>query len=999
MSLTIDRFAEFFRTAWGFDPFPWQTRLAKQVFKTGWPDCIDLPTASGKTTCIDIAVFVLACQAALEENKRQVGRRIFFTVNRRVIVDEAFNRADRLAEKLIKAEESETGILGEVARALRSINEVSDRSKAPPLDRVQLRGGIFRDRAWARSITQPMIVCTTADQVGSRLLFRGYGVTTSAAPIHAALCGCDSLILLDEAHVTRAFSQTMQLLTRYQGQHATAPKMHYVQMTATPAGEVSNRFGLDEADLAHPILNARQKAKKLANLVSANKKTFLEKLVEPAIASAKDGPKAIGVIVNRVQTARNVEAAIRAELAKNKIDAEVHLVIGRMRPIDRDDLQERLRTLVGPDRPEAMEKSVFVIATQCLEVGADYDFDALITECASIDALRQRFGRLNRKGRPIEAVAAIIAHEESLKGSDPIYGDAIKTTWDWLTEDERESIDFGIHTFKKLWESVDNEKRSAMLSPAANAAVLLPAHLDALCQTAPQPEPSPDVSLFIHGPQRDNAEVNVCWRADLGPDNEAASERWPEIVRLLPPTSPECMTVPLVAMKHWMGERFKTDADADIPIGAAEPEEKRDSKSRHKRIVIWRFGRKPDEDAQRKRRQVGFVTTDPCQLKPGDTIVMPVSSRSWLELGHVPNADRSSYEELPHESQGDFAARCAAIDRLVDVAERTTRQSRLRLAIRLHEAFPGRSELRELSARELRPQLLNMLTAEITDVDERRHVLAVLTSRFERHAYDVTNDDNPKSKQNELIVFKTLIEPLNRLELPALDEDDGEDDLSEGNAYVSLEEHTRHVVDQLAAAAEKLSLTSIEQTAQSAAKLHDLGKADSRFQAVLAGITPYEAMMRLTLLGKGDGVRRTQAENQAISARAMYPSGFRHEMLSVELIQHLQLEAELTHRELMLHLIAAHHGYARPFAPVCLDTTKDAELLSIHVNGHEIDGAARRNWIPSHRLDSGVAERFWNLVREHGWWGLAWLESILRLADQQASAAEQVDGDCEGGKR
>lgn len=185
MRLSIDDFEEFFGELYpGKRPFPWQSRLARHVMQDGWPDCIDLPTASGKTAAIDIAVFVLACQASVETNRRHVGRRIFFTVNRRVIVDEAYERAINLAKSLIGAT---VGILKRVADAL---HEISGDRDAPPLDVAQLRGGVYRDRAWARSITQPIVVCTTADQLGSRLLFRGYGVSQSMQPVHAALTAC-----------------------------------------------------------------------------------------------------------------------------------------------------------------------------------------------------------------------------------------------------------------------------------------------------------------------------------------------------------------------------------------------------------------------------------------------------------------------------------------------------------------------------------------------------------------------------------------------------------------------------------------------------------------------------------------------------------------------------------------------------------------------------------------------------------------------------------------
>jgi CRISPR-associated endonuclease/helicase Cas3 len=89
--------------------------------------------------------------------------------------------------------------------------------------------------------------------------------------------------------------------------------------------------------------------------------------------------------------------------------------------------------------------------------------------------------------------------------------------------------------------------------------------------------------------------------------------------------------------------------------------------------------------------------------------------------------------------------------------------------------------------------------------------------------------------------------------------------------------------------------------------------------------------------------------------------------------------------ELLLHLIAGHHGYCRPFAPTVADEDPvDLDLVDLGLAG-SLSGDDRLRALPAHQLGSGVAERFWRLTRRYGWWGLAYIEAIVRLADWEAS--------------
>jgi CRISPR-associated endonuclease/helicase Cas3 len=1016
-NLTMDGFEDFFRALHGHPPYPWQQRLAKRAVGGNWPGAIDLPTGSGKTACIDIAIFALACQASQPVEQRTSPRRIFFCVNRRVIVDEAHQRAQRIAERIWKAERAEsegTPILRNVAAALRKVAGTTGEDSIPPLDVLELRGGIYRDNRWARSITQPTIVCTTIDQLGSRLLFRGYGVSPNAAPIQAALIAFDGLILLDEAHISEPFRQTLEHVRRYLDPEKWAEQAIGVRpacvvpMTATPNDEMRQNgvIQLDDEDRDSESLNRRLAANKPAELrqVSDIARDAVKEALE---AAAKGAPVSVGIIVNRVATAKAIHDQLREmqrepSEKKRKVptDATLELVIGSMRPVDRDQQAKRLRAIVGPARPPVAEKTSFIVATQCLEVGADYDFDVLITECASLDALRQRFGRLNRAGRVIEARAVILANKKDIKEDDkldddkpldPIYGNALARTWNWLNKHASEGvIDFGIDAFKNLLDkpgdSVQPSKELLAPSASLNAPVMMPAYVDFWCQTAPRPTPDPDVSLFIHGPQGGEPDVQVCWRADLVEDGSMATEDWCDTVALLSPTSAECMSLPISRVRRWLADqRDKTQDHGDV-LGVCEGDEQgKDNHGDHKPAmkhhgVLWRGLR----DSK--------LIASPDDLRPGDTLVLPAWASDSRVLGHFPEPDHAQ-STAAGETEDPHATA------IHDVAETAFTRARDLAALRLHprlrfrlpagEAFDDLFAASDSTKRDEPPTrrewsaMLQAAANAIPDDQELKQTLGDLgTNRRQIEPYP--------DERGVVLTTRRRLNTSTRWFIRPMDEGDDETSRSQRDAPITLDDHTQHVLDAVLGSLKGLPLGSLTEAHKLAARFHDLGKADERFQAMLRRTDRTDAWLLAgvssALLAKSDGVPTTPSQREGTCVRAGLPAGFRHEMLAVQLAESSgNLPDDASTRDLVLHLIAAHHGHARPFAPV----VPDDELPPVEVGGTRLTHE-QRALLPPHRLDSGIAERFWTLTRRFGWWGLAYLEAVLRLADQQASAAEDV---------
>ena len=309
--LEASEFPAVFAAVHGVPPFPWQCRLVDRLAAgDGWPDALDLPTGTGKTAAIDAALFHLALQADGEAG-RQAPVRIAFVVNRRIIVDAAADRAEQIAKALSDA--SGIGPLARMAARLRHLAGPD----APPLMVARLRGGLPREKDWARSPGQPTILCSTLDQVGSRLLFRGYGISDSMKPVHAGLLGADCLLLLDEAHLAAPFAQTLRRIAAYRAPpwcEAPPGPWGFVSLSATqdPAGQ---GFALDADDRAHPILKARLEAPKPATLralpVQAGTPEHVRAFTDAARELLQPGPPSnIAVVVNRVALARAVFEAL-----------------------------------------------------------------------------------------------------------------------------------------------------------------------------------------------------------------------------------------------------------------------------------------------------------------------------------------------------------------------------------------------------------------------------------------------------------------------------------------------------------------------------------------------------------------------------------------------------------------------------------------------------------------------------------------------------------------
>lgn len=901
-------FTDFYIAIHGRNPFHWQEDLADRVLKdVKWPEKISVPTASGKTSILDVAVFTLAKQAE-SGSARTVPMRTLFVVDRRMVVDDVTKHALKIRDAINESKDEVT----EWAKA-----QLMRYGARWPLVVSTLRGGMYRSSTWVEEPNQPLICVSTVDQIGSRLLFRGYGVSPSRRPVDAGLTGNDSLIILDEAHLSNPFLETARAVKEYQKQYEAARPVQLVEMSATLRKDTQTDeiVRLPDEDW-NSFLGERLSREK--NISLKEVATLEKAAVEEALRLQTDAFPVVGVVLNTVTSARSVFEQIPDSLEKI-------LLTGRIRPYDRDELLKEYRDRISaiPDVPK--RKPLIVVATQTIEAGADLDFDALVTEIAPIDCLVQRFGRLNRVGNHKNPVEGTILHPKRTREGVGIYGEAPEQTWKWLSEHATDGkLNFSANAFRT------RDIPPHCISPTPNAPLLLPAHLDAWVQTNPEPAEDPDVAPFLHGPAT-SSDIQIVWRADL-PDDEP--KKWIERISLTPPLSMEALPLPLRAARRWLrNQTLEPITDIETESVPAEEEEK---PATPRSFVIWRGPEK------------SIVSENAIyRLRPGDTIVVQSSEGGCDQYGW----NRDWKQEV-----ADVGDECNIIR-----AKAGLGKYRLRLDPHVFyspDKTDERKELQEIldeckeDSEEAKDRLLDRIEKRVPDSKKK----GILPSTFESTAIWVYNA--PRKK-----------EPIPPEIFP--DESD-EDDSSSFTVDGSLKGHTENVLEKARLYAEKCAKKADYPTIEHAAKLHDQGKHDLRFQMALgAGTEP---------LAKSG----TDSTDYARSLRrAGYPKGARHEFASVLIAQQVPAPPECD-SQLALHLIGTHHGQGRPLAPYWQDD--DDPEITTTINGSEITVRGAHQLA---RLNSGWIDRFWILNRKYGWWGLAFLEAILRRADCMASREEE----------
>lgn len=1042
----------------GWNPYPWQVRFAESWANhdgdpPGW---VIAPTGSGKTGVLDALVWALTQQADLAPAERTTSTRIVWAIDRRILVDAVFEHARALADRLDDALDAGPGgdPLHETALRLYRLACTEETAEVPPREhrrRLGLRplavqrwrGGIA-SREQLFSPFQPQIITSTVAQIGSRLLFRGYGVGERSLQLAAGLAAADTTVCLDEAHLASPFRETIEAIGKLRrlGEFELPP-LRLVTLTATPpeAARPARAITAEQSDYAR--LGKRWSGEKKLELREPEEGSE-RALVDAVEELLGDGGKLVACVVNSVRAARRVHGSLARRLDKV---ATVALLVGPQRPAEREEELARIGgpLLEGkePDRP------LVAVATQTIEVGLDADFDAMVTQSASASALVQRLGRLNRSGnRPGRCI--VIRDTASI-----LYEGDEARAWEWLSSrpGAPTAIDGSV---KAIAEDRD---RPADLRPPL-AATLTDAVVAQLSQTSPRPAPfaDPDIEPLLKGIGTEiRNDVQLLWRQDLrfsldeNPDERddlVAYRR--ALLQLAPPEPRELLTLPIGTARRllatWLDDPVRaaehnppTVDDADLD-GGEELAKGRLPTPALAHFVVVR-GRQLLHGAP--RRDEGGTTITLGEIAPGDTIAVPTSI-AGVDSQPIPGpnrqftrdvmADRAEPSESALAGEPRIALRLSwealapspwrdarSHDATAKVERSLQLWTRIASALDVREQEDleaGRGNLHllppswlwdrfgpatERAAPALAAWLRLLADTETTlrlrrashspsaesreslsDEESAEPVDETTEEPAEPDAPGNTRPDSPSERAARLLRVDPIFGATWVLN-PASPRETGSDDSEETRPAPTLADHCLAVSERAAGFGRRLRLPQpVQQALELAGLAHDIGKCDPRFQDFLAegSATPGTEPLAKSVFG---------TENPAVArlarARAELPHGFRHEALSAAILaialRAASVPTELAGAdpELAIALVGGSHGFGAPLWPRENGGAPAIEFTaSLHGIEARIVGANSVAW-----LDGQWLQQFFDLRDRFGHWDLAYLQALVAVADRTVS--------------
>ena len=833
----------WFREIVGADPYPWQRRLHGAFVGGDVPEAVDVPTGLGKTLCV--LLFLLA-----RTRNPALPRRIVYVVDRRAIVDQTAGEIRAWIDRIA---------------ALPALADEFERCSAFPSDRPVrlgvLRGGQADDGEWRVDPARPAVVVGTVDMIGSRILFSGYGDGRTRRPMHAGLLGHDSIVMLDEAHLSPAMKALLRDVERIQGH----PKFRTMTLSATGA-DASDTFSLSAKDEDDPAVRRRLRAVKTPSFHPVEKPA--DRLGEICERAAAHRVGSVAVFVRTVADAGKI-----AKKLIGKFGAErVALLTGTLRGKERAELAAGAvwrRFLPGRDR-DAGTPSVYLVTTSAGEVGVDLDADHAVMDLATLDSMIQRLGRVNRSGLGKAKVSVVHTKKEAEKPD--ITPKTPRQRFDAALAGTLEALRRLPDLSPATLRSIDKRTLEECSVTPSRPARLHAEVVEAFAATSASLQ-LPPVSVYLHGVSDDPEppESFLLWRREVPDLAPLGKDVAGEALTFFRPKADEVARVPAPEAHKLVKSAVLRQGGAGLPL-----------------IVI-----EPGGDVFAK------VLEDESEIPRLDyaTVVLPTTA-GGLEPSGLPSG--------------------AAEDEVSDVGDGDDRR-------RYVEPGAGGEEDGNDEGEEARPDWLDGAT-------ELRIPL-----------HDVDEDDAEE---------RFLVYALRRPD-PALQT--GESDLTWlGASTQTVDEHCSLVGDaarRIGAALFSRGAPEIE-ALEAAGRWHDRGKARRVWQ--LAAGAPAN--------------RPPLAKSTKGRLRSELLGGYRHEFGSLVEAER-EIPADAPNRDLVLHLIAAHHRWARPGFPHPRQWDPDAPTAS------------------NRKLAVEAARRFARLQAEHGPWRLAWLEALLKAADARASSA------------